>query len=298
MDMELSQVVLCRGLYGEAEGYLAKDGDMYVGMAVSIAQDAVELFLRAVMKERPVAGQKIPDDFVKCMDYIDGGAPADASQHVPFRAKLIDLNKARVNFKHYGLIPNRTDARRLLGYVADFFEDASVRFFNICFSDISASDLVTSNEVRERLKKAEQALRDEQLEQCLGYSAEAVEVATKELIQPFNRGSRRMGLPLRTDGIDAFGRRAFDDLERYFYGVAADADRMAVMLALSVNLRDLARFDSVVPTVRRTFEGNYMWHPMGSSARLNASDATFAVRFATKFALSSQGRLASTDVQS
>lgn len=57
--MELSQVVLCRGLCGEAESYLAKDGDMYVGMAVSVAQDAVELFLRAVMKGLPVAGQKI-----------------------------------------------------------------------------------------------------------------------------------------------------------------------------------------------------------------------------------------------
>jgi len=295
--MELSQVVLCRGLYGEAEGYLAKDGDMYVGMAVSIAQDAVELFLRAVMKDRPVAGQKIPDDFVKCMDYIDGAVSQDASQHIPFRAKLIDLNKARVNFKHYGLTPNRTDARRLLGYVADFFEEASVRFFNIRFSDISASDLVTSKEVRERLKKAEQALRDEQLDQCLGHSAEAVDVAMQELIRPLNRKSHRRGLSFSMSGTDLLGRHFPDDLERYVYGVVADSDRMAVMLALSVNLSDLARFETVVPILVRMLGGSYKWQRMNDTTGLNASDATFAVNFATKFALSAQGRLTSTDNQ-
>lgn len=293
--MELSQVVLCRGLYGEAEGYLAKDGDMYVGMAVSIAQDAVELFLRAVMKDRPVAGRKIPDDFVTCMDYIDSAATQDTSQHIPFRAKLIDLNKARVNFKHYGLIPNKTDARRLLGYVADFFDEASVRFFNIRFSDISASDLVTSQEVRERLKKAEQALRDEELEQSLGYSAEAVEVATQELIRPLSRRSHMGGSGFSTGSTDVLGRRFYDDLERYVYGVAADADRMAVMLALSVNLNDLARFENVVPIVSRMFGGPYTWERMNDATGLNASDAAFAVNFATKFALSAQSRLTSTD---
>ncbi|MFX3544896.1 hypothetical protein [Ralstonia mannitolilytica] len=294
--MELSQVVLCRGLYGEAESYLAKDGDMYVGMAVSIAQDAVELFLRAVMKDRPVAGKKIPDDFVGCMDYIDSVAPQDSNQHVPFRAKLIELNKARVNFKHYGLIPNRTDARRLLGYVADFFEDASARFFNIRFSDVSASDLLTSEDVRERLKKAEQALRDGDLEQSMGYSAEAVDVAMMALIRPLNRRSHMGSLGFGMGGADVFGRRFVDDLERHIYGVAANSERMAVMLALSVNLTDLVRFERVVPIVLRMVGGSYTWQRMNDATGLTAADATFAVNFATKFALSAQGRLANTDV--
>ncbi len=268
---------------------------MYVGMAVSIAQDAVELFLRAVMKDRPVVGRKIPDDFVQCMDYIDSAASQDTNQHVPFRAKLIDLNKARVNFKHYGLIPNRTDARRLLGYVADFFEEASWQYFNIRFSDISASDLVMSNGVRERLKRAEQALRDEELEQCLGYSAEAVDVATKELIQPLNRRSHWAGMSFSMGGTDLLGRRFFDDLERYVYGVVSDSDRMALMLALSVNLNDLARFEKVAPFVTQMLAGNYTWQRMNDPTGLTASDAAFAVNFATKFALSAQGRLSSAD---
>lgn len=295
--MELSQVLLCRGLYGEAEAYASKDGDMYVGMAVSIAQDAVELFLRAVMKDRPVAGKRIPDDFIQCMDYIDGAAAQDFSQHVPFRAKLIDLNKARVNFKHYGLIPNRADARRLLGYVADFFEAASERFFCIRFSDISATDLVTSQQVRERLKCAEQALRNDELDQCVGYSSEAVEEAMQELIRPLTRRSHRGSLSLSMEGTDLFGRRFPDDLERYIYGVVADSDRMAVMLALSMNLNDLARFESVVPIVMRLIGENYTWHPTNDATALNVSDAAFAVNFATKFALSAQGRLTNSERQ-
>ncbi|WP_144397797.1 hypothetical protein [Burkholderia pseudomultivorans] len=70
----------------------------------------------------------------------------------------------------------------LLGYVQDFFEVASERFFDVRFSDLSVADLVTSAAVRERLKNAELGLREEGLEKALECSAEAVDVATRDLI--------------------------------------------------------------------------------------------------------------------
>ncbi|MBN3857965.1 hypothetical protein G3N59_31730 [Paraburkholderia sp. Ac-20340] len=191
--MDIHQVVMCRALYAEAETYLARNDGIHVGLAVSIAQDSVELFLRAVMKEYPVPGQKIPDEFIKCMDYIDIAANGDEDKYVPFRAKLIELNKARVNFKHYGLVPDKTDARRMLAHVEDFFDVAAERFFNVRFSELSITDLVISSAVRERLNLAHEGLREGEVEKALGHSAESVVVASGELIALLSARSSSWG---------------------------------------------------------------------------------------------------------
>jgi len=292
--MELHQVVLCRALYAEAETYVSRNDGVQVGLAVSIAQDAVELFLRAVMKDRPVPGQKIPDEFIKCMDYIDAAANQDENKYVPFRAKLIELNKARVNFKHYGLIPDRGDSRRLLGYVQDFFEVASERFFDVRFSDLSVADLATSAAVRERLKTAELGLREEDLEKAFGYSAEAVDVATRELIALLSPRSSRWP-PSSSMSLDDAAMRFARDLEGYLDDAVAGSERMTIMLALAVNIGELVRFESVVPVLHRMIGGHYKWERMHDASALTISDAAFAVDFATKFALSVQGRMSPTD---
>ncbi|TKC89744.1 hypothetical protein FAZ69_12600 [Trinickia terrae] len=288
--MELHQVVLCRALYAEAETYLSRNDGVHLGLAVSIAQDAVELFLRAVMKDRPVPGQKIPDEFIKCMDYIDAAANQDENKHVPFRAKLIELNKARVNFKHYGLVPDKGDSRRLLGYVQDFFDVAAERFFDVRFSDVSVSDLVKSKAVRDRLKQAERSLREEELESAFGNSAEAVDVAMGELVALLSRRWNRWP-PSSSMRYDDAAMRLVRDLEGYVDGKASRSERMAIMLALAVNINDLVRFESIVPIVRRMVAGNYVWERMQDASGLMISDAEFAVNFATKFALAIQARM-------
>ncbi|WP_413658613.1 hypothetical protein [Paraburkholderia phenoliruptrix] len=292
--MELHQVVLCRALYAEAETYLGRNEGIHVGLAVSIAQDAVELFLRAVMKDRPVPGRKIADDFISCMDYIDAAANHDENKYVPFRARLIELNKARVNFKHYGLIPDKADARRLLGYVGDFFDVAAVRFFDVRFADLSVTDLVTSTAVRERLKQAERGLREEELESAFGYSAEAVDVAMGELVALLTRRWSRWPPPSSMRFDDA-AMRLVRDLEGYVDGTASRSERMAIMLALAVNITDLVRFESIVPFIHRMAAGNYVWDRMQDASGLTISDAEFAVSFSTKFALAVQGRMPHSD---
>lgn len=292
--MELHQVVLCRALYAEAETYLARNGGVHIGLAVSIAQDAVELFLRAIMKDRSVAGQKVPDDFVKCMDYIDAAAAEDATKYVPFRAKLIELNKARVNFKHHGLIPDRADSRRLLGYVQDFFDRASEGFFGVRFSVLSVADLLTSAAVRCRLKEAEGSLRDADLQKALGLSAEAVDVAIRELLALLSPRSSRWPPSFSARSADAnlqFAR----DLEECLEDAVAGSERATIMLALAVNIGELVRFESVVPGLRRDFGGSYAWESVQDASASTMSDAAFAVDFATKFALTVQGRMSYSD---
>ncbi|MCA8115575.1 hypothetical protein [Burkholderia cepacia] len=286
--MELNQLVLCKQLYNEAEGFLSRKESVAFGLAVSIAQDAVELFLRAVIKQLPSNGQKPPEEFIKCMDYIDAAASGKEDRRVPFRARMSELNKARVNFKHYGLVPNEADAARLLGYAAQFFETATPQFFVYEFTNISLADLITSLEVRQKVKAAELAEREGDISEALGSSAEAVELAASALLnrlQPRDIGFLPRALKdlLGWDGESQFTRYMGEQFEK--------ANRASLALALSLNLNDLVRFRMLVPFVRRLVGGNMSRQQMHDESAFTIDDATFAVAFATRYALAVDARM-------
>ncbi|RDK04600.1 hypothetical protein [Paraburkholderia lacunae] len=106
------------------------------------------------------------------------------------------------------------------------------------FSDLSVADLVTSTAVRTRLKNAECSLQEEDLEKAFGYSAEAVDVATGELIALLSRRSRSWP-PSSSAGLDDAAIRFARELEGYLDDAAAGSERMTIMLALAVNISEL-----------------------------------------------------------
>lgn len=291
--MELGQIVLCRSLYMEAEAHLSRNGAVHAGLAVSIAQDAVELFLRAIIKSNPQPNSKVPEEFAKCMDYIDTLAGSDDDRRVPFRARMNELNKARVNFKHYGLVPDRADVRRLLSYAQDFFETATPRFFSKEFSAVSMADMVLLPEAQKRLKRAEECLMTDGWGRALGYSAEAVDWVTNQLL--FSASQRVLLAPPSLGTVANEFTGMLKEIENYVHHLNAGSRRLSLMLALSVNIDELVRFESIVPFVRRRTSGEYIWESSHISEPGSREDAEFAVSFATRFAIEVQGRMSGAD---
>ncbi|WP_321808873.1 hypothetical protein [Burkholderia sp. BCC1993] len=284
--MELNQLVLCKQLYSEAESFMSRNEAVASGLAVSIAQDAVELFLRAVIKQLPSTGQKPPEEFIKCMDYIDASAGGHAK--TPFRARMTDLNKARVNFKHYGLVPSAADAVRLLGYVDQFFEVATPQFFSCEFSSVSLSDLITSPEVRAKIKSAELAEKEGDIAEALATSAEAVELAASALIKRLQPGGPDV---IPSQLVGALGQHGAGELARYMHYHLEGANRSALTLALPLNLNDVLRFKATVPSLIRLGDGAFARNQRVGTETLSIADATFAVSFATRYALAIDSRM-------
>jgi hypothetical protein len=289
--LEIGQVVLCRQLFLEAERYAERDGAVSLGLAVSIAQDSVELFLRAVMKDRPVAGVKLPDEFSKCMDYIDQAGADDLAKKIPFRGKLLELNKARVNFKHYGLIPDRHDARRLLGYVEQFFEEAGTAFFGVVFSKISLADSLAESGVRDAIKKAEEAFTGGYPEEALGLCAEAVELSTETLLRTFNRKSESLAFFTPMSLMSAFGHEGAREMGRYIKDVVQASQRVSLVLALALNVHELSRFESMMPVLHAIPGGRFNRQWMVDSSVFTPQDVSFAIDFATRYAIGVSSRM-------
>ncbi|WP_175145423.1 hypothetical protein [Paraburkholderia phenoliruptrix] len=290
--MEIRQVVLCKQLFSEAERYLARGTPMGHGLAVSIAQDAVELFLRAVMKERHAAGQKVPDEFIKAMDYIDAAADGIEQLKVPLRGKLLELNKARVNFKHYGLSPERLDAGRLVSYVSHFFDEATPRFFGTSFESISLADLLADAAIRDRLKAANEALTDENFTEAMGLSAEVVELASASVMTSLNPSGALHPSLMSTRLKATLGAEVVDDLSRYITGLVKESNRAALMLALPVDVKHASRFEVLAPPVW-VFRGDasYQKQLMVPAEFHTAENARFCVSFATEVSLAVDARM-------
>jgi hypothetical protein len=118
-------------------------------MAISLFQDSVEMFVWILIKEQSIA-VKEGASFVSNLDTI-----SKSEYKLPYIAKMHDLNKARIGFKHYGNLPAEEEAKRFHGYVEEFLRLSFLKFFDIDFDNISLADLIVDDQIRDKIKSAE-----------------------------------------------------------------------------------------------------------------------------------------------
>ncbi len=145
----ITQLLLSKRLYTEAAAYASKRDGVSCGIAVSLLQDSAEMLVWALVKHR---GLLVKDGagFTSNLDALHKDGLS-----IPETPKLLELNKARVGFKHYGNIPASTEAQKYLSYVEDFLRSALKNNFNHDYDGLSLVDLVPFPEIRGRLKDAE-----------------------------------------------------------------------------------------------------------------------------------------------
>jgi hypothetical protein len=132
------------------------------GIAISLMQDATEMLLWTLIKEMQVeAREGLP--FTQYFDAIE-----KAGAKVPHRNKLLELNKARVGFKHWGNLPATKEVEKHDLYVEEFLRDSMLQYFGIRYEDLSLMDLISDAEVRAAIQDAATARVAGQHGDCAG----------------------------------------------------------------------------------------------------------------------------------
>lgn len=166
----ISQIYLSKKLFLEASKYVDMHTSVDAGIAISMFQDAVELLVWLCLKEKDISVKE------KSLFTENLGKLEDANLKVPYKAKLLELNTSRVNFKHYGNIPALEEAAKKRVYVESFLRDAMMQWFEVDFDKISLVDLVQDETIREILRLAEKSIVDGQNDEALKYLAQAKSV--------------------------------------------------------------------------------------------------------------------------
>ena len=163
MDIEvIRRICLARHLYELGLGSIKSANDLYLFSGVNLLQDAVEAFLVAVadfvgatLEERT----NFDKYFVLINEKIN-------PRELPFKNKLLRLNRIRVESKHHGIQPARDECQRLALAVREFFDEVSSLILNVNFATISTIDLLKEGEVKEILLKAKKELDGGDLNEC------------------------------------------------------------------------------------------------------------------------------------
>jgi hypothetical protein len=143
------QLLLVKRLFIEAQAFVDRADPVSAGLSISLLQDAAELYVWTLIKERGIS-VKDGAGFVSHLEAVQKAGCA-----VPFSARLQELNRARVNFKHYGNLPAPAEARKHSGYVEDALREAMKEHFAVDFDELTLVDLVADPTTREHLRAAE-----------------------------------------------------------------------------------------------------------------------------------------------
>lgn len=159
----LNKLLLSRSLYYLAKENLVSTSGVRLSIACNLLQDSVECFLLA-LSEHVNAGVGQRTDFDKYFEQINQKI---TPRELPFRVRLIALNKLRVNSKHYGLEPSKMELEPLLTTVWEFFDEVTSSNFGKAFATISLVDLLCDNEAKEFLRQAESTFGSGGYANCL-----------------------------------------------------------------------------------------------------------------------------------
>ena len=163
MDIEVvRRICLARHLYELGRSGLKSSNELYVFSASNLMQDAVEVFLLAVadfLGVSIVQNSNFERYFTSINEKI-------GPKELPFKNKLVRLNKIRVNSKHYGIQPEKDECERISIAVREFFEEVSTSILSVNFSTISAIDLLADGETKNILLQAKDYLEKNEYEDC------------------------------------------------------------------------------------------------------------------------------------
>lgn len=275
-----AKALLTKYLMQKARALLEDSHPYSSSLAVSLAQDAVESLLWTIALECSPK-TKWKDSFENLWDSLEQTKWKGRQIELPFKPRMNELNKARVNFKHYGqLIPSAT-ARHHVAYAEDFIRQVFSEFLEQDVELVSLADLIKREDLRTVIKAAEAALIKEDYQTCLAKCAEAEHDINSLVGKVFPPLTKPLGQAL--DGPVA------NRLDEYLQYV-----RNIVILSLTrARVSDFLKFRQIRPGISKSHSGKVQIC-LKSGKPITREDAQFCVDFVIAFALGVEEQLAST----
>jgi hypothetical protein len=244
-----AQLLLVKQLFLEAENFVDRGDPVSAGLAISLFQDAIELFVWTLIKERNVA-VKDQSGFIANLEAVN-----KAGFTVPFTARLLELNRARVNFKHYGNLPAESEARKHRSYVEDCLKDAMVTHFNILFDELSLLDLINNTTIRTHLSKAQEDIKAGDLKTAAAEIAKARHYTIESLRRHSPRIDRRLADADRLLSQLSGGRNI--NVFEYLSDYLVQLQDSALITSLQLAPEDFALIQRGLPHVSLTYAGTW-----------------------------------------
>lgn len=242
VSKELQEILICaKYLYLNGCTVMLKSEPFSDGIALLSFQDSVEMTLR-VIAEYLECTIKDNTPFNKIMDQIESKSTIE----LPCRSSFLQMNKARVNFKHYGLEPKRSATEKFRNDLDEYYPRLYKDFLAIDYNSITLISLVQHRRTENYLRKSQLNLEDDDYGESVRNSAIAFEIYAKHIED--SRSSRRITFPgFRNSEIEDLAGRVEEELQ--------SIRKYLAIIAHEINLSEYRRFIQYTPYVFKSDSG-------------------------------------------
>jgi hypothetical protein len=249
--------------------------------AVLLFHDSVELVLALAAEHHNVGSKKT--EFAQYFALLESAIAPTKLSH---RESMRRLNDARVSLKHHGTPPSRRDILSFEVATTDFVTENLPILFGISLNDVTLADLVSAEEVRECLHRADKALSDKDAVEASCAIAEAFARLLKEF-QVSSRSGRGMRSELR-DLESQFDRSGRVGALTHLAEAVDALHEETALLRQGVDTRMLTVFRSLTPDCLIAMAGNARFSMMGGAPPPTLDQMQFCYDFVIDSALRMQ----------
>jgi len=242
----LRRLALVRYLYNSAVRQSRQPEPLGL-TSILMFHDSIELFLQLGSEQLNVSKQGLG-----FMDYWSLLEPK-LGRELAEKGSLLRLNKARVDFKHYGILPSRLEIESFRASATSFFEANTPLIFGVEFRSASLLELVQCKEARKSLEEADVMISEGKIEDSL----DKIAVAFNQLVDDyedrkrtqFGRSPFFFGESLAFLGTSFRQFRDLEEMADKISNTIQDIQDALKLLSLGLDYRRYAKFRLLTPRV-------------------------------------------------
>ncbi|BAY87981.1 hypothetical protein NIES267_75230 (plasmid) [Calothrix parasitica NIES-267] len=279
----IEQLLLTKRLFEEGEKYSLQNDPISAGLAISLFQDSIESVIWLVTKDLGL-NIKEKESFTVLLDKVHQELDDNQSIKIPLKAKIQELNKARVSFKHYGILPDISQANKFHGYTEAYLRTIFELYFKKDFDDISMSDLIASDEIRLLIKQAEKNLSIKDYKSCVDEIAKAKAKLFYKIKLFIPEVDRNLGIVdyLFDKQISSQIRKVF----RYMSDYMKKLREISIINILGISVKEYNHFSQMLPHANFFGVGNIQ--VIHKYNNYTEEDTKFLLKFIVDLALKIQ----------
>lgn len=236
----------------------SKQVEIVAAFSILAFHDSVEMFLKLLADKKNIKSDKI--------SFLDYWIKIPS---LTLKESMRNLNARRVNMKHKGILPSKTDIEISRVNTTDFFSQNVFEHFDIEFESISLIDLVSFEDVKQFLRKSQESLDKDLIEQSIENSALAFDVLLSAY-EENKRGNHRNS-PFFFGKDMSFNSSFFMRIEDRKMSEFVDKVRDSLeamqkaikIMSLGIDYKKFVKFNLLTPSIIRTMGGKHIAQVFG-----------------------------------
>lgn len=261
----------------------SRQAEVVAGFSILAFHDAVEMFLMLVYEHLDCDKAKNRKTFDEYLGSIPG---------ITMKESVKSLNNCRISLKHHGLLPANKEIEKHRINTHSFLQENTSTLLKLDFDKISLIDLVSFEECKQYLQKAQEELSNKKWFNCIVEAKKAF----NSMLDEYEAGKKdwynsifNIGIKPR-DSYKDFIRDNCKNNRNWYEIWFEDVDKTinalrdtVKIISMGIDYKQYALFKTITPEIWRTADGSFKVMEVEShfNDRINANQelCDFCINF-------------------